>query len=113
MMHDIQSCYCFGANMCADCSKIVKWDPVEDSYSRRDDEQVDDIACLSYSRGFFAGVKPGTQVCWMVDPSGPECPDAEDNSLAGSIALGKEFPTGNLHPLAHAGCRCLLAPVQQ
>ena len=37
MMHDIQSCYCFGANMCADCSKIVKWDPVEDSYSRRDD----------------------------------------------------------------------------
>ena len=77
------------------------------------DEQVDDIACLSYSRGFFAGVKPGTQVCWMVDPNGPECPDAEDNSLAGCIALGKEFPTGNLHPLAHAGCRCLLAPVQQ
>jgi hypothetical protein len=35
-MHDIQSCNCFGANMCADCSKIVKWDPVEDSYSRRD-----------------------------------------------------------------------------
>ncbi len=81
--------------------------------SQHIDEQVDDIACLSYSRGFFAGVKPGTQVCWMVDPNGPECPDAEDNSLAGGIALGKEFPTGNLHPLAHAGCRCLLAPVQQ
>jgi DivIVA domain-containing protein len=81
--------------------------------SQHIDEQVDDIACLSYSRGFFAGVKPGTQVCWMVDPNGPECPDAEDNSLAGSIALGKDFPTGNLHPLAHAGCRCLLAPVQQ
>ena len=81
--------------------------------SQHIDEQVDDIACLSYSRGFFAGVKPGTQVCWMVDPNGPECPDAEDNSLAGCIALGKEFPTGNLHPLAHAGCRCLLAPVQQ
>lgn len=81
--------------------------------SQHIDEQVDDIACLSYSRGFFAGAKPGTQVCWMVDPNGPECPDAEDNSLAGSIALGKEFPTGNLHPLAHAGCRCLLAPVQQ
>ena len=81
--------------------------------SQHIDEQVDDIACLSYSRGFFAGVKPGTQVCSMVDPNGPECPDAEDNSLAGSIALGKEFPTGNLHPLAHAGCRCLLAPVQQ
>jgi len=81
--------------------------------SQHIDEQVDDIACLSYSRGFFVGVKPGTQVCWMVDPNGPECPDAEDNSLAGCIALGKEFPTGNLHPLAHAGCRCLLAPVQQ
>jgi DivIVA domain-containing protein len=81
--------------------------------SQHIDEQVDDIACLSYSRGFFVGVKPGTQVCWMVDPNGPECPDAEDNSLAGCIALGKEFPTGNAHPLAHAGCRCLLAPVQQ
>ena len=35
-MNDINSCYCFGANMCADCSKIVKWDPEEDFYSLRD-----------------------------------------------------------------------------
>jgi cell division septum initiation protein DivIVA len=53
----------------------------------------------------------GTQVCWMVDPNGPSCADAEDNSLAGSTDLGSEFPTGHVHPTAHAGCRCLIAPI--
>ena len=81
--------------------------------SQHIDEQIDDIAHLSYSRGMYVGMKSGTQVCWMVDPSGPECPDAEDNSLAGCVALGDEFPTSHVHPLAHPGCRCLLAPAQQ
>jgi DivIVA domain-containing protein len=74
------------------------------------DEHIDDIACLSYSRGMYVTLSPGTKVCWMVDPDGPECADAEDNSLAGAIACGDEFPTGHSHPLAHEGCRCLLAP---
>ena len=81
--------------------------------SQHIDEQIDDIAHLSYSRGMYVGMKTGTSVCWMVDPNGPECPDAEDNSLAGCVALGDEFPTGHVHPLAHAGCRCVLAPAQQ
>jgi DivIVA domain-containing protein len=81
--------------------------------SQHIDEQIDDIAHLSYSRGMYVGMKSGTSVCWMVDPNGPECPDAEDNSLAGCVALGDEFPTSHVHPLAHAGCRCLLAPAQQ
>ena len=81
--------------------------------SQHIDEQIDDIAHLSYSRGMYVGMKLGTSVCWMVDPNGPECPDAEDNSLAGCVALGDEFPTSHVHPLAHAGCRCLLAPAQQ
>ena len=81
--------------------------------SQHIDEQIDDIAHLSYSRGMYVGMKPGTSVCWMVDPNGPECADAEDNSLAGCVALGDEFPTNHVHPLAHPGCRCLLAPLQQ
>jgi hypothetical protein len=52
----------------------------------------------------------GTSVCWMVDPNGPPCADAEDNSLAGATALGSEFPTGHTHPTAHTGCRCLISP---
>jgi DivIVA domain-containing protein len=75
------------------------------------DEHVDDVACLAYSRGMYVTFAPGTQVCWMVDPNGPACADAEDNSLAGCVVLGKEFPTGHTQPLAHAGCRCLLAPL--
>jgi hypothetical protein len=74
------------------------------------DENIDDIACLSYSRGMFVTLQPGTKVCWMVDPDGPACADAEDNSLAGAIDRGDDFPTGHAHPLAHAGCRCLLTP---
>jgi DivIVA domain-containing protein len=75
------------------------------------DEHIDDIACLAYARGMYVTFAPGTQVCWMVDPNGPACADAEDNSLAGCVALGNEFPTGHAQPLAHAGCRCLLAPM--
>ena len=75
------------------------------------DEHIDDVACLAYSRGMYVTFAPGTQVCWMVDPNGPACADAEDNSLAGCVVLGNEFPTGHNEPLAHAGCRCLLAPM--
>lgn len=75
------------------------------------DEHIDDVACLAYSRGMYVTFSPGTQVCWMVDPNGPACADAEDNSLAGCVVLGNEFPTGHSEPLAHAGCRCLLAPL--
>jgi DivIVA domain-containing protein len=76
------------------------------------DEHIDDVACLAYSRGMYVTFAPGTQLCWMVDPNGPACADAEDNSLAGCVVLGDEFPTGHTQPLAHAGCRCLLAPMQ-
>ena len=75
------------------------------------DEHIDDVACLAYSRGMYVTFAPGTQLCWMVDPNGPACADAEDNSLAGCVVLGDEFPTGHTQPLAHAGCRCLLAPM--
>ncbi|MFZ9697011.1 MAG: DivIVA domain-containing protein [Ilumatobacteraceae bacterium] len=75
------------------------------------DEHIDDVACLAYSRGMYVTFAPGTQVCWMVDPNGPACADAEDNSLAGCVVLGKDFPTGHTEPLAHAGCRCLLTPL--
>ena len=78
---------------------------------QRVEQQVSDIARMSYSRGAYLVLDQGTQVCWMVDPNGPSCADAEDNSLAGSTELGSEFPTGHIHPTAHAGCRCLIAPI--
>lgn len=78
---------------------------------QRVEQQVSDIARMAYSRGAYLVLDEGTKVCWMVDPNGPSCADAEDNSLAGSTDLGSEFPTGHIHPTAHAGCRCLIAPV--
>ena len=78
---------------------------------QRVEQQVSDIARMAYSRGAYLVLDQGTRVCWMVDPNGPSCADAEDNSLAGSTDLGSEFPTGHVHPTAHAGCRCLIAPI--
>jgi hypothetical protein len=71
---------------------------------------VADLSCLAYSRGAYLAHTPGAMVCWMVDPNGPSCADAEDNSLAGPCPIGETFPTGHLHPICHAGCRCLLGP---
>jgi cell division septum initiation protein DivIVA len=71
---------------------------------------IPDLARLAYSRGAYLVLDPDTPVCWMVDPNGPACADAEDNALAGATPLGTQFPTGDLHPTAHGGCRCLVTP---
>ena len=72
------------------------------------DTQVDNIAQTSFGRGAFAALTPGEKICWKVDPNGPACADAEDNSLAGFVGAGEAFPTGHTHAPAHAGCRCAL-----
>ena len=79
---------------------------------QRLDQVVGDVTCFAYSRGAYLALSTGTSVCWMFDPNGPKCPDAEDNALAGDTPLGTAFPTGHEHPIAHAGCRCLVAPVR-
>jgi len=77
--------------------------------TQRIDEHLDDIARAAFGRGALAAVVPGTKVCWMVDPHGPACPDAEDNALAGEVGAGQPFPTGHICAPAHEGCRCMLA----
>ncbi len=77
---------------------------------QRADEVAADIACASFVRGSVESLEPGTKVCWMVDPNGPACPDAEDNSLAGATMCGEPFPTGHTMPPAHVGCRCIISP---
>jgi len=71
-------------------------------------DEVADVLLLAYGAGVLAGVPTGTPMCWMVDPNGPACPDAEDNSLAGSVAAGEAYPTGHRLAPAHPGCRCVL-----
>jgi hypothetical protein len=76
--------------------------------TQRIDEHLDDVARMAFGRGALSAVAPGTPVCWMVDPNGPDCPDAEDNALAGAVPAGEAFPTDHVCAPAHEGCRCML-----
>ncbi len=71
---------------------------------------VRDHLSLAFNRGAFAATAAGTPLRWIVDDEDGECPDCDDNALAGAVARGEEFPTGQAHPPAHPGCRCLLVP---
>ena len=45
---------------------------------------------------------------WVpADPG--RCPDCDDNALEPTLK-GKAFPTGQPHPPAHPGCRCIVVP---
>ncbi|HTS14456.1 MAG TPA: DivIVA domain-containing protein [Candidatus Sulfotelmatobacter sp.] len=70
-----------------------------------------DQAVAAFGLGTLAGVGSGTTLRWIVDDGGAECPDCDDNALAGPTEPGEAYPTGHAHPPAHAGCRCLIAPV--
>ena len=61
----------------------------------------------AWCRGAFLATPEGTRQRWVVDDDGP-CPDCDDNALNGPTPRGEPFPTGQLHPPAHPGCRCLL-----
>lgn len=71
-----------------------------------------DAVTAAFSRGALAGLAPGRASRWVVDDDGRPCPDCDDNALAGPTAPGEAFPTGQAHPPAHAGCRCMLAPAE-
>jgi hypothetical protein len=81
--------------------------------SQRLDAAAAHIAVSAYAKGMFATLPSGSRVCWTVDPDGPQCPDAEDNALAGALVLGEDFPTGHTNAPAHVGCRCLVMPADK
>ncbi|MCU1426396.1 MAG: DivIVA domain [Actinomycetia bacterium] len=70
---------------------------------------VEDVIAGAWSRGVFDAVPDGTLLSWVPAVEG-RCPDCDDNGLE-PTAKGEHFPTGQPHPPAHPGCRCLLAPV--
>jgi DivIVA domain-containing protein len=69
-----------------------------------------DHIASAFARGAFAATPSDTLLRWVVDDIDGPCPDCDDNALAGEVARGETFPTGQQHPPAHAGCRCLLVP---
>jgi DivIVA domain-containing protein len=81
-------------------------------------ERVEGLAAdhvvAAFSLGTIAAAKgaSGAAIEWIAIPPPGEtpCPDCEDNGLNGPQQAGEPFPTGNPHPPAHPGCRCLLVP---
>jgi len=71
-----------------------------------------DHAHAAFSRAALAVTPEGRELRWLVDDDGGQCPDCDDNALAGALPRGEAFPTGHVHPPAHPGCRCLLVPGQ-
>jgi DivIVA domain-containing protein len=86
-------------------------DGVSAAYRQWKSEQVERIAqhaaVAAFSVGALAATPDDARLRWVVDDDGP-CPDCDDNALAGALPKGEAFPTGQLHPPAHVGCRCLL-----
>jgi DivIVA domain-containing protein len=64
----------------------------------------------AHARGAYAAAPDDRSLRWVVDPEEGGCPDCDDNVLAGPTAKGEPFPTGQPHPPAHTGCRCVVVP---
>jgi len=69
-----------------------------------------DHVAAAFAAGAYAATPTGTSLRWLVEDTGGPCPDCDDNVLAGDQPKGEPFPTGQKHPPAHPGCRCLLVP---
>jgi hypothetical protein len=76
--------------------------------TQRIEQTASDHVASAFARGAFASAPDGTVLRWVVEDVDGPCPDCDDNALAGGLTKGEPFPTGQRHPPAHAGCRCLL-----
>jgi len=62
----------------------------------------------AHALGAYDAAPEGALLHWVADEEG-HCPDCDDNALE-PTAKGAEFPTGQSHPPAHPGCRCVALP---
>ena len=81
--------------------------------SQRVERIAGDALSAAFSRGTWQAVPEGAAMRWIVDDVDGPCPDCDDDALAGSLPKGEPFPTGQAHPPAHPGCRCLLVPAAE
>ena len=78
--------------------------------SQRIERISGDVLAAAFSRGTWHATPEGAPVRWVVEDVDGPCPDCDDDALAGQLPKGEAFPTGQVHPPAHSGCRCLLVP---
>jgi DivIVA domain-containing protein len=98
----------------ADDDQSVLIEALGAAYREWKSERIERVAgdglTAAFSRGTWHAVPDGTALRWVVDDLGGPCPDCDDDALAGALPKGEPFPTGQAHPPAHTGCRCLLVP---
>ena len=78
--------------------------------TQRVERLAGDMLAAAFSRGTWQAAPDGAMLRWIVEDTDGPCPDCDDDALAGGLAKGEAFPTGQHHPPAHSGCRCLLVP---
>lgn len=78
--------------------------------SQRVEPLVVDLLTTTFSEGTWRAVPSGTGLRWVTEDADGPCPDCDDNGLAGAVPKGEVYPTGQVFPPAHDGCRCLLVP---
>jgi hypothetical protein len=72
------------------------------------EDHVVDVLAAAQARGAYDAAGPAAMLQWVPAEPG-RCPDCDDNALEPTLK-GKAFPTGQPHPPAHPGCRCLIVP---
>jgi hypothetical protein len=78
--------------------------------SQRVEPLAADALSAAHAEATWHTATEGSSLRWVAEDAEGPCPDCDDNVLAGPIPKGEVFPTGQLHPPAHQGCRCLLVP---
>jgi DivIVA domain-containing protein len=71
------------------------------------ENRLGDALASAWARGTFDAAPDGARLRWIPAAVG-RCPDCDDNALE-PTARTEAFPTGQLYPPAHPGCRCFLA----
>jgi len=80
--------------------------------SHRIEAIASDAVIATFNLGAWTAWPDGTPLRWIAEDLDGPCPDCDDNTLAGGVPKGEPFPTGQPHPPAHEGCRCLVVPDQ-
>lgn len=81
-----------------------------DTKTHRVERLAVDHLCAAYGFGWWHAVPEGTPLRWVAADADGACADCDDDTLADPVTKGSPFPTGQLLPPVHEGCRCLLAP---
>jgi len=69
-----------------------------------------DALVAAFASGTWHAMPDAASMRWIVEDLDGPCPDCDDDALAGTLPKSEAFPTGQHHPPAHSGCRCLLVP---